>query len=208
MKETLLIILAIILVIDDVGAQINATTDDGKKVILNNDMTWHYIQSDSKSIQIGDCKTIISTTSDKMTGKVMTTAPPETIILSTAPNLESGIGLRWLLLSDKTLVLSITAVGDGCIDDNTQINLLFKDDTRHQFFANNKFNCEGRATVYFGGLFGKKKELKMFREKEISTIRIQTRKSFIQEDLSDEQAQLFKAAINCLFSENVVSLED
>jgi hypothetical protein len=191
-------------------AQIKATTESGKPVLLNSDGTWQYNDDNSKeasSINLSDCSSQIKISKDKMTDKTTIFAPTEPIILTETEG-EEAIALTWMVLHDNTLVLSIIAIGEGCIDEKAMINLLFRDGTKHQFFANNDFNCDGRATVYFGGIFGKKKELRMFREKSLEAIRVRTMKSHIDQTFTQQQSDLFKSAINCLGSQGIYAVGD
>jgi hypothetical protein len=56
-----------------VFAQTEATTNDGKKVILNDDGTWKYTETTQANGTVSfECSDLISTETDKMTGKSLT----------------------------------------------------------------------------------------------------------------------------------------
>lgn len=145
------------------------------------------------------CETYIKYEEDKMTG-VGTWNANDIIILSHDGG-TNGIAISLLLSSDeKTIICSNRTVGAGCIDDNAKIEILFTDDSRLTLYADNKFNCQGNATIYFGGVFGKKKYLPELSEKNIATIRIWGRSSYAQEDFTSEDQDNFKNTIKCLIT--------
>lgn len=180
-------------------AQTEATTKDGKKVILNDDRTWKYAEATTAETTISlDCADLISTETDKMTGK-STTASKETLIISEDGG-QTGFGIFIMDISGP-LVLSIQAVGAGnCIDDDNKMNVLFRDGTRLELINNGKFNCDGEFTLYLGGSIGKKKELEMFRTKEVETIRIWTSESYVEKDFSADQGKLLMKTVDCLLN--------
>lgn len=181
------------------SAQIEATTNVGKKVLLKNDGTWEYkSQPTEQNHAINmDCSDLVSTELDKVTGKSNTGAK-EMIVMSEDGG-KSGIGL-YILKTEKSIIYSFKVVGSGCIDDKEKMNVLFRDGTRLEIFNDGDFNCEGKFTLYFGGIFGKKKELEIFRTKEIETIRIWTSRSHVQKNLTAEQSMQIMKTTDCLIS--------
>lgn len=178
-------------------AQTEATTNDGRKVILNDDGTWiDNPETPSKSDVSLDCSDLISTEVDKVTGKSSTGA--KDILIISDDGGKSGFGI-YMLNSSRSLIFSIQAVGAGnCIDDDDKINVLFRDGTRLELQNDGKFNCEAKFTLYFGGVFGKNKELEMFKTKEIETIRVWTSKSYIEKNLTTDQSKQFMKTVECL----------
>ena len=63
---------------------------------------------------------------------------------------------------------------------------------------NGKFNCDGHFTLYFGGIFGNKKELEMFKTKEVETMRVWTSKSYVEQDLEPDTSILLLRSFQCL----------
>lgn len=181
-------------------AQTEATTKDGKKVILNDDGTWKYAEKTNIETTISlDCADLISTETDKMTGK-STTSSKEILIISEDGG-KSGFGIFIMDISGS-LVFSILAVGAGnCIDDDDKMNVLFRDGTRLELENNGKFNCDGEFKLYFGGSFGKKKELEIFRTKEVETMRIWTSKSYVEKDFSSDQSKQLMKTVDCLLNQ-------
>lgn len=179
-------------------SQIEATTKDGKKVILNNDGTWKYLDKpENKTISSNyECSDLISTETDKMTGKTSTGAKESLIISDDGGKYGFGI---YMLKTEKSIIFSIKAVGAGsCIDDDNKMNVLFRDGTRLEMSNNGKFNCEAKFTLYFGGIFGNKEQLEMFKTKEIETLRIWTSKSYVEKDFTPDQSKRFMKTVECL----------
>lgn len=183
-------------------AQTEATTNDGKKVILNDDGTWKYVETSvekQEPVNSSDCSNYISTEVDKVTGK-STVAAKEMLIVSKDGG-KNGFGFYIMKSNRGSIIFSIQAVGAGnCIDDDNKMNVLFRDGTRIELINDGKFNCDAKYTQYFGGVFGKKKELEMFRTKEVETIRIWTSKSYVQEDFTPEQSKQLLHTVDCLLN--------
>ena len=181
-------------------AQTEATTKDGKKVILNDDGTWKYDTTVvvEKTVNL-ECSELISTETDKMTGK-SSTAAKKTLIISDDGG-KNGFGIFLMNSSSGSIIFSIQAVGAGsCIDDDNKMNILFRDGTRLELVNNGKFNCKAKFTLYFGGSFGKKKQLEMLRTKEIETMRIWTSKSYVEKDFTSEQSKQLMKTVDCLLN--------
>jgi hypothetical protein len=183
-------------------AQTEATTNDEKKVILNDDGTWKYVETSvekQEPVNSSDCSNYISTEVDKVTGK-STVAAKEMLIVSKDGG-KNGFGFIIMKSDRGSIIFSIQAVGAGnCIDDDNKMNVLFRDGTRIELFNDGKFNCDAKYTQYFGGVFGKKKELEMFRTKEVETIRIWTSKSYVEEDFTSEQSKQLLHTVDCLLN--------
>jgi hypothetical protein len=67
--KKLIIVVAAMFCAFNANAQIQATTIDGKAVILNSNGTWLYI-NDSISTSARTCEDLLSILPDKMTGEV------------------------------------------------------------------------------------------------------------------------------------------
>jgi len=183
-------------------AQTEATTNDGKKVILNDDGTWKYVVTSIEKqapVNSSDCSNYISTEVDKVTGKSIVAAK-EMLIVSKDGG-KNGFGF-YILKSDRgSIIFSIQAVGAGnCIDDDDKMNVLFRDGTRIELVNDGDFNCDAKYTQYFGGVFGRKKELEMFRTKEVETIRIWTSDGYVEEDFNSEQSKQLLHTVDCLLN--------
>jgi hypothetical protein len=181
-------------------SQIEATTTDGKKVTLNSDGSWRYVTvlaTQKESIDDSDCSNFVLSEEDKMTGK-SNWAAKDMLIVSKDGG-KKGFGIYVLKSEKGSIIFSIQAIGAGnCIDDDNKMNVLFRDGTRVELRNDGKFNCDAKYTQYFGGVFGKKKELKMFGQKEVETIRIWTSKSYVEEDFSIDQSKELMNVVKCL----------
>ncbi len=182
-----------------VFAQTEATTNDGQKVILNDDGTWKYTKTTQTNYIVSfECSDLISTETDKMTGHSITGAIKKLVISDDGS--KNGFGI-FLLRASNTIIFNIHAVGaGGCIDDENKMNVLFRDGTRLELINDGDFNCDEEFTLYFGEAFGKKKQLEIFRTKEIETMRIWTTKSYVEKDFSSDQSKQLMKTIDCLMN--------
>jgi hypothetical protein len=199
MKKTILTVAIALFSTVGLFAQTEATTNDGKKVILNDDGTWKYAETKTSESNVSfECSDLISTETDKMTGKSSTGAK-KTLIISDDGG-KNGFGI-YLLNGSNSTIFSIQAVGAGsCIDDDNKMNVLFRDGTRLELQNDGKFNCDAKFTLYFGGAFGKKKELEMFKTKEVETMRIWTSKSYVEKNFTTEQSKQLMKTVECLLN--------
>ena len=181
------------------GQNQNATTESGKKVILLPDGTWKYaeVKKDTTKTNSSDCSNWTETKTDKVSGSTSTSAI-NTIVVSTDGG-KKGFGIFMMNGSTGGLILVIQAVGAGsCIDEGAKINILFDDGSRLELASDGDFNCKGKATVYFSGSFGKKKELNELKTKKISTMRVWTSDSYVEKDFTQDNKDEFFNVINCL----------
>lgn len=199
MKKLLVLFTILVLGTTILFGQIEATTKDGKKVLLYDDGTWKYNDTDDKKDLANlQCSDLVSDKTDKVTGK--TSRSSTSAILITKDN-KNGIALRLIQTEKKSLIFAVTAVGAGsCIDDKSKMNVLFKDGTRLELVNDGKFNCDGKFTLYFGDIFGKKKEMEMFRTKEVETMRVWTSKSYVEEDFTAENSKALMMTFDCLLN--------
>ena len=201
MKKLTMTLLMVIMTMTSVFGQTQeATTNDGKKVILNFDGTWKYAETKKvspASSNSSDCSNWISTETDKVSGTTSTVSK-NTLIVSTDGG-KKGFGILMMQSSKGGLIISIKAVGAGsCIDEGAKINILFTDGSRLMLSNEGNFNCKGNSTIYFGGVFGKKSQLEELKTKKIQTLRVWTSDSYIEKDFSDDNQDEFYNVINCL----------
>lgn len=181
---------------------INATTDDGKKVLLKPDGTWEYVEQKSQENSTvqdsGDCSKYIVTETDEVSGKTYTSAAKTTVVSKDGG--KKGFGIYPMLGGNgKSIIVSIQAVGAGnCIDDDDKINILFRDGSRMELVSEGKFNCDAKATLYFGGVFGKKKQLEELCTKEVKVMRVWTSDGYVEETFESEQSVELMNTMNCL----------
>lgn len=144
-----------------------------------------------------DCKTLVLTTQDKMTGDITSRAPISPIAF-TKTGTDSKLSAFWLF-SDSSISLIFLTRGAGCVEHQPTINFLFRDGTRMQRIGGNAFNCDGRAAIYYDSDSDyDRRDLDSIASKEIEAIRVWTSKSYSQEDLSKAQSKLFMNSLKCL----------
>jgi hypothetical protein len=154
-------------------------------------------QIEKAKIDSSDCSNWIDTDIDKVTGDTLISSK-KTLIVSTDGG-KTGFGIWMMQSSVSDLILVIQAVGAGsCIDEGEKINILFTDGSRLELANDGDFNCEEEATVYFGGIFGKKKQLEELKTKKIQTMRVWTSDGYVQEDFTKDNQEEFYHVINCL----------
>ena len=200
MKKSFLLIIVTFLSFN-LFSQIKATTEDGRKVVLNTNGTWTYLATANTTSSMAasnySCENLVIETEDKMTG-VKSKSGKENVIISK----DGKKGLAILAMkSKKSIILSITAAGSGsCVKDDARINILFRDGTKMEIVNDGSFNCKGNATLYFGGVFGKKDKLGILGKKEIETMRVRTASGLVQEDFTKENSKKLMGIIDCLSS--------
>jgi hypothetical protein len=181
------------------GQNIEATTKDGQKIILKPDKTWEYKENKIAAVSepLGDCSKYTETATDRMTDRVYSSGK-ESVIVSDDRG-KTGIAIS-LITSGSSLIFSIKAVDkdSGCIDENAAVLILFTDGSKITLKSDGKFNCDGKVTVYFGGVFGRRDDLEELSTKKIKAMRVNTRKSLVEEDFTDSQATELFNQINCL----------
>jgi hypothetical protein len=202
-KITLTLLVIIATISSSFGQTQEAKTNSGKKVILNSDGTWKYIEENkitTDSSKKSDCSNFIQTIEDKMDGEKTTYSKN----LISVPNFNENkkFVLSLSLGPNNEIIFLIIAVGAGCIEEKNKINILFTDGSRLQLFSNDEFNCKGETTLYFGGIFGRTKELQELKTKKIQTMRIATTDTYFEKDFTDENSNEFFQTINCLSKNN------
>lgn len=192
--------LLLVLISTHVFPQLKATTQDGKEILLNENGTWAFIEASVEKDTSLDlqCEDLISEEIDKVTGET-TISAKEPLIISNKD--EDKLNILFVKGDRDVIIVLIQAIGaSSCIDDDDKINILFRDGTRLELRNNGKFNCKSMNTQYFGGLFGKKKELNMLREKEIETMRVWTSDGYVEENFTLEQSAKFRLIMDCISS--------
>lgn len=197
MKKTILSILILALSSFSGFAQIEATTIDGKKVLLYDDGFWEYKQI-SKLVDMDnvDCFNLVSTKVDEMTGKSSTGSKMPITVSDDGG--KSGFVIN-ILKRSESIIFSIQVIGAGdCIDADSKINIVFRDYTRLDLINDGEFNCDSDFSLYFGGIAGKVNQLEFFRKKEVKTMRIWTSEGFVEKEFSPDQSKQLMNTVACL----------
>ncbi len=183
------------------GQTEEATTKSGKKIIISLDGTWKYADEKiSSSFNYEDCLNFIKITEDKMTGDKMATSKNRIIVSQDGG--KTGLGIVLMTPSKGVLILNILASGAGnCIDKGGKVNILFTDGSKLELTTNGDFNCKGEATIYLGGVAGKKKQFEELKTKKIQAIRVWTDDGYVERDFTEDNSNMFYQTINCLTRE-------
>lgn len=185
-----------------------ATTADGRRVVLNDDGTWRYLEESQAgeggaAAEVPDidsqdlsCEALIETSVDKMTGNRIT-AMAEAMIIS--EDGDTGFAFNVFQGPDNTIVWLVAAKGAGnCVDDDDKVNILFTDGSRLELVNDGDFNCDPNITLYFRGIFGKRDPLNQLRVKTIESMRVWTRGEFLQREIPSGDAERLRMALDCL----------
>ena len=178
-------------------ADTKATTTEGRIVILRDDGTWVYETAPvlERPAAAVACDALIKVSVDEVTGSSMTVASE--ILVSD----DSKTGLRISLFRTAvptTIWLTKLFGGPRCVDEGDEMNILFTDGTRMGLTNNSKFNCDSEFTLYFGGVFGRKKEFADLATKTIKTIRVWGHGEYIQREVAEDRAVAFRESMACL----------
>lgn len=182
-------------------AQKYATTDEGEKVILHDNGTWEYDDNDGKNEDEGipgNCSTYIVTDADKMTGESSTSTIREIIVSEDGGN--TGLIFSGFYKDGQFSLLFNAHGASLCMEPGSEISILFRDGSKLNLQNDHKYNCENKGAVYFGGRWGKKKELQKMLKKEIETIRVYKTNGYVQEDFTKANSIDFMETLKC-FSE-------
>lgn len=176
-----------------VFAQAEATTKDGRKVLLNSNGTWAYF----------DCAAFIKTET-YTGGKVMTSAKENIKITK-----DGKTGLEIILLQgSESLIIRLSPIVRQvkCVSKNNILKLDFTDGTSRSLTHMNDIDCGGNFNVYLGKSLGNTADLEALKTKKIKKIAIQYTdtkddaivKYFEDHVVSDSEATLIQRTINCL----------
>lgn len=139
------------------------------------------------------CEELTMDTHDKVSG-ITTTSAKDYIIIS--KDKVNGIGIL-LMKSQQSVIMSAKVFGASpCVDDKAQMTVLFTDGTRTVITNGGKFNCDRKFTAYF--FDPKDRNLLIFTEKTVETMRIQTYKGSVTEDVPLHQAEQLRETLKCL----------
>jgi len=176
------------------NGQIEATTTNDKKVLLFEDGTWKYMKTNR--IHSIDCMQLTSIAEDTTAGGKYISSSGNVYV---SKNGEKGFRISIKkIFSEEYTGFYFKVIGGGCIGDNPMIEILFRDDTKSNFFADSKNNCENDVYVLLGGKYGREKYLEQIRKKEIKTMRIHTNNSYVQENFTVENSRELINILVCI----------
>ncbi len=158
MNKFFITIIILTIALCSLTAQTEATTNDGKKVWLNEDGTWEYAKfSAADGGYNQDCSDLILTTVDEVTGS--TSSRSKYPLVVSGDDNDSGFEMS-ILKGTNSIIFSIKVNGAGsCIEKDGKMNIVFRDYSRLDLINNGDFNCNSKFSLYFGGNFGKRKAI-------------------------------------------------
>jgi hypothetical protein len=204
MRHLLVTMIALLISIPALAEQ-RAMTIDGRGVVLHDDSTWEYLETEEAppdtitepEPEPDDCSKWISVEQDEMTGKTAVSSNNAIIVSSDAG--KTGFGI-YLVGTPEGIIFGIQTKGAGaCIDHGDEIDILFTDGTRMKLWHTGEFNCKAIAAIAFGSSIpSKEKELAEIVRKRIKSMRVWTSDSYVQEDFTAENAIALQSTIRCL----------
>ena len=158
-----------------------------------------FSQNDTLSV----CEKLIRIDADSARGKYNLSSREDIIISKDGKDV-----IKFVFLEiDKVIIVHIDAVGGGdCVDETNKITINFRDGSKLQMPNNGRFNCDGEFSLFFNGGYGNKKELNLFKTKEIEYVKVETRKSlidktrknFAEANIPSEKSKLIMQVMDCL----------
>ncbi|KGO86797.1 hypothetical protein Q765_09230 [Flavobacterium rivuli WB 3.3-2 = DSM 21788] len=140
--------------------QTEATTKDGKKVILNKDMTWTY----------ADCSALTETKT-YAGGKVMTSSKENFRVSADGKN---GIDIS-ILKGTGTIIFNFASINQDvkCVNKDAAGTIEFTDGSKVDIKHMSDLNCKGNFSCFFGLAVGTETEAKAVQDKKIKRISLE-----------------------------------
>lgn len=183
-------------------AQTEATTKDGKKVILNPDGTWKYAGAKS-ALDAYDCSNLTKTETYSG-GKVMTSSRENIKISNNGKNSIEFSAVK----GEATLILNISRQKGEltCVAKNALMTVEFTDKTKMTIAHMGDLNCKGNFSLFLGEVLENEDKLNLFKTKKIAKTSIAYSNSVdgkivvMNEDnvYTDAEAEKIRKTINCL----------
>lgn len=177
MKKIIFTGLASMLIPFSVIAQTEATTNDGRKVLLNDDLTYSWV-TEEKSETSNDNSAgelFVAKHVDDMTDKVYYYSSERLVCQDKAKDV--GFALEYQIdgKSDNSIKItgfSLQVVGLECLE-NVELLFLFDDNSKLSLKSWNKFNCEGNAWYQLTA-----SQIKELSSKSFKKIRVQNGRNY------------------------------
>jgi len=149
MNRMVFTVLISMLISISVFAQTEATTNDGRKVLLNDDGTYTWVTTEKEESSNEDTEEeyFIGKHVDDMTDKVFYYSSKKLICQDKAKGEGFALSYDFDGKTDNTIKisgLSLKVVGLDCVE-NTELLFLFDDDSKLSIKSWNDFNCKGNA---------------------------------------------------------------
>lgn len=146
------------------------------------------------------CFKYITIDEDKFTDKKIVSG--KDIVVKSPTNEATGFRIIVMVAGRKqdALIINMTVTGMNCIDKGDMAYFLCDDGTKFTMAHASSFNCQGDFAFYFGGVFGKSKELEYFSTKKIKAVRFTNTSKVLDFDVPDEDSNAFSHQVKCLLN--------
>ena len=178
MKKIIFTVLTSMLISFGVFAQTEATTDDGRKVLLNVDGTYTWVATEKKTEAVNENtegEYYVGKHVDDMTDKIYYYSSKKLICQDKAKDEGFALSYNFDGKTDNTIKisgLSLKVVGLDCLE-NIELLFLFDDDSKLSIKSWNDFNCKGNAWYQLTS-----SQTKELGSKTIKKIRVQNGRNY------------------------------
>jgi len=178
MKKTIFLVLTLMLISIGVFAQTEAKTNDGRKVLLNDDGTYTWVATGNiteAANENTEGEYYIGKHIDDMTDKVYYYSSKNLICQDKAKGVGFNLSYQLSGKTDNTIKisgLSLKIVGLECLE-NTELLFLFDDSSKLSIKSWNDFNCKGNAWYQLTS-----SQTKQLGSKTINKIRVQNGRNY------------------------------
>ncbi len=202
MKHILIIILFFSFNFNVISQIHTLKTKDGKQVNLFEDGTWKYLDepiNKKDNLKDFDCNQYIVTKEDKVTGDVYKEIKEVIKIRDGKENNYLEINFLHIINENKIIGMYIKLKGNTyCINNNSKLNILFKDGTRLELLSENDFNCKGEFTIYFGDYYLSNQNLLELINKDIDVIRVWAEDGYLEKKFTIKNSNIFRNILKCM----------
>ncbi|MEQ9299548.1 MAG: hypothetical protein RIF33_13330 [Cyclobacteriaceae bacterium] len=187
MKSLLLLSLSIIVSLP-MFAQMRATTEDGRAVLLMRDNTWRFANQ-AEAPASYDCNDLTQVDGTK-------SAAQKPLKISG----RNGGSVSFYAQKDGKYVTMLMATqGDeDCMITGSVVNLTFRDGTKMDMKNTGEANCEGRGLLTLGTNDKSNQLLTLLKTKELSSARVWNKSASILATFSPEDSKLMLNTVWCL----------
>lgn len=172
-------------------AQIRATTEDGKPVLLNRDGTWQFANATSSNVSF-ECN-------DLTTSKDNISASSEVLNLQGSGNQSIGVFLRKNANGDLDMLLNVKGAGN-CMQNGSAITLAFKDGSSSKASNDGDNNCDNRQKINLGKATKDNTLVTSLKNKELSSIQVYSKEGRVNVTLDSQQGKILLNTLWCLTS--------
>lgn len=174
------------------AAGVFATTDDGRRVVLNEDGTWEELQ-----VEAGDCGALLKDEVEPTTGSALKVAAP----LRLKGPLSTALDVN--LFGDpaaRTVTWSLTADGvrPACVEKDSSLEVRFADGGVVALTNGVPINCDGNFAV---AMTHNHEKLAGLATRDISELRLWIRDTSVQVSVPAEDAERMRQTFACLKGE-------